>query len=307
MASCLLASLAFGRIIASSSSFNSNSDSNLRSSSHEATTPDKILHQAYAIVLLALLLASPIALFLMPFASSSSASPTSVFWLSGLFVMVVGVCFPCAGTLKGEPIGDTVRARVYSAMRIPLNVLVVGSLILTKEAEEGGNDGGGNSFSISGPSVFLSHGDQHDAPSNTNPRLSFVPLLASLATAYTYGGTDCQFSFEKWISPNVLNHDHDYPLCLTMLRWCVDQGCSYPVSVPAIRYFDASVEGLDPEERVVGAMIPLETPVEIAWTGASATYPLIITWVFGGGDTLWQEVDPALAVLGPFTWDKGKL
>ncbi|KAK1759631.1 hypothetical protein QBC47DRAFT_398440 [Echria macrotheca] len=75
----------------------------------------------------------------------ASARPTSeqtAFWVFCLFEAAVGMYFPCMGSLKGKLVDDGVRAQVYGMLRVPLNVFVVVSLLVT---------GGGGDFA----SVFM--------------------------------------------------------------------------------------------------------------------------------------------------------
>jgi MFS family permease len=46
-----------------------------------------------------------------------------------LFETAVGVYFPAAGTKKAQVVPDALRASIYSLFRVPLNVIVVGTLI----------------------------------------------------------------------------------------------------------------------------------------------------------------------------------
>lgn len=57
----------------------------------------------------------------------------ATFWLFCLFEACVGLYWPCTGYLKGRLIDDGVRAKVYSLMRVPLNLFVVAALVLTRE------------------------------------------------------------------------------------------------------------------------------------------------------------------------------
>lgn len=58
----------------------------------------------------------------------------ATFWLFCLFEACVGLYWPCTGYLKGRLIDDGVRAKVYSLMRVPLNLFVVAALVLTRES-----------------------------------------------------------------------------------------------------------------------------------------------------------------------------
>ncbi|KAK8046548.1 molybdate-anion transporter [Apiospora saccharicola] len=57
------------------------------------------------------------------------------FWLFCLFEACVGFYWPCIGYLKGRMIDDGNRAKVYSMMRIPLNIFVVVSLMMTRDSD----------------------------------------------------------------------------------------------------------------------------------------------------------------------------
>ncbi|KAH6618004.1 hypothetical protein B0J18DRAFT_436191 [Chaetomium sp. MPI-SDFR-AT-0129] len=87
----------------------------------------------HAALLVAILVLSAACFFL-------SAAPTleqAAFWVFCLFEAAVGMYWPCMGYLKGRLVDDAVRAQVYGILRIPLNIFVVVSLLLT---------GDGNSF-----------------------------------------------------------------------------------------------------------------------------------------------------------------
>ncbi|RDW75170.1 putative major facilitator superfamily-containing protein 5 [Coleophoma cylindrospora] len=60
---------------------------------------------------------------------------TLTFWSFCIFEACVGMYWPSVGYLKGRVIDDSVRARVYGLMRIPLNVFVVVALSLIQEGE----------------------------------------------------------------------------------------------------------------------------------------------------------------------------
>lgn len=47
-----------------------------------------------------------------------------------------GLYYPCVGTLKGRLIEDGVRAKVYSAMRVPVYLFVVGSILFFKDSSD---------------------------------------------------------------------------------------------------------------------------------------------------------------------------
>ncbi|KAK8065973.1 major facilitator superfamily transporter [Apiospora hydei] len=57
------------------------------------------------------------------------------FWLFCVFEACVGFYWPCIGYLKGRMIDDGNRSKVYSMMRIPLNIFVVVSLVMTRESD----------------------------------------------------------------------------------------------------------------------------------------------------------------------------
>ncbi|KAK4457839.1 major facilitator superfamily transporter domain-containing protein 5 [Cladorrhinum samala] len=118
-------SLPFGII------FSSFMASTLLSSLSFASLTARISHSA----LLTLLLASSSILFLL---SASPSTQQSAFWVFCLFEGAVGLYFPAMGVLKGKMIDDAVRARIYGFLRIPLNVFVVGALVLTRDAGEEG-------------------------------------------------------------------------------------------------------------------------------------------------------------------------
>ena len=62
---------------------------------------------------------------------AAAGSEQATFWLFCLFEAAVGMYWPCVGYLKGRLIEDGVRAQVYSMLRVPLNVFVVCSLVVT--------------------------------------------------------------------------------------------------------------------------------------------------------------------------------
>ncbi|EJT68705.1 hypothetical protein GGTG_13719 [Gaeumannomyces tritici R3-111a-1] len=68
---------------------------------------------------------------------ASSRSEQTTFWLFCAFEACVGVYWPCMGYLKGRLIEDGARARVYSVLRVPLNLFVVASLHLTRDGGPG--------------------------------------------------------------------------------------------------------------------------------------------------------------------------
>ncbi|KAI1427878.1 hypothetical protein F5Y12DRAFT_123584 [Xylaria sp. FL1777] len=64
---------------------------------------------------------------------AGAKTETSAFWLFCLFEVCIGMYAPCIGYMKGTLIDDDARATVYSIMRIPLNILVVVSLLAAKD------------------------------------------------------------------------------------------------------------------------------------------------------------------------------
>lgn len=64
-----------------------------------------------------------------------SSSEVVTFWSFALFEACVGLYFPTMSKLKSDLIDDSVRAKVYGFMRLPLNVFVVSALGLTQEGE----------------------------------------------------------------------------------------------------------------------------------------------------------------------------
>lgn len=56
-----------------------------------------------------------------------------IFWSFAMFEMCVGLYFPTMGRLKSELVDDATRGKVYSLMRLPLNVFVVFALGMTQE------------------------------------------------------------------------------------------------------------------------------------------------------------------------------
>ncbi|KAI6083627.1 DUF791-domain-containing protein [Hypoxylon rubiginosum] len=59
----------------------------------------------------------------------------ATFWLFCLFEACVGMYWPCTGYLKGHLVPDDVRAKVYSMLRIPLNIFVVLSLFIAGDSK----------------------------------------------------------------------------------------------------------------------------------------------------------------------------
>lgn len=83
---------------------------------------------SYMSLLLCVLGASSICFLL----SSRPASEQSAFWVFCAFEAAVGMYFPSMGYMKGRLVDDGVRAQVYGMLRVPLNVFVVASLMLTR-------------------------------------------------------------------------------------------------------------------------------------------------------------------------------
>lgn len=71
--------------------------------------------------------------------SARPRSEQSTFWVFCLFEAAVGMYFPCMGYLKGRLVDDGVRAQVYGMLRVPLNVFVVVSLLLTGDGNPFGS------------------------------------------------------------------------------------------------------------------------------------------------------------------------
>ena len=61
---------------------------------------------------------------------------TVTFWSFALYEMCVGLYFPTMSRMKSELVEDAVRAKVYSLMRLPLNVFIVAALGVTKDGDE---------------------------------------------------------------------------------------------------------------------------------------------------------------------------
>ncbi|KAI0113372.1 DUF791-domain-containing protein [Daldinia grandis] len=62
----------------------------------------------------------------------------ATFWLFCLFEACVGMYWPCTGYLKGRLVDDDVRAKVYSILRIPLNIFVVVALTIAGDSQHFG-------------------------------------------------------------------------------------------------------------------------------------------------------------------------
>lgn len=85
----------------------------------------------YKTLLLGILGTATACFFLFPAAGSEQVT----FWLFCLFEAAVGMYWPCMGYLKGRLIEDGIRAQVYSILRVPLNVFVVFSLLVTGDGD----------------------------------------------------------------------------------------------------------------------------------------------------------------------------
>ncbi|KAM7188610.1 molybdate-anion transporter [Naviculisporaceae sp. PSN 640] len=123
MASCLAASLAFNTFMSSLSS-TSPSSANTKHPQPMLTHPT---------LLLLLLATSSITFFL----SAHPSSEQVTFWVFCVYEAAVGAYWPTMGTLKGRLIDDSIRSQVYGLLRVPLNVFVVVSLILTGDGAAG--------------------------------------------------------------------------------------------------------------------------------------------------------------------------
>ena len=111
MASCLAASLAFNTLM----------------SSPGGTGKQPIVTHSK---LLVFILGTAAFCFLL---STHPSSEQSAFWVFCLFEAAVGAYWPTMGTLKGKLIDDGIRSQVYGLLRVPLNVFVVVSLLVTGE------------------------------------------------------------------------------------------------------------------------------------------------------------------------------
>lgn len=58
-----------------------------------------------------------------------SSSPTMKFMAMNLFEMTVGMYWPIMGTMKGAIVPESMRAAIYNLYRIPLNFIVLFSLL----------------------------------------------------------------------------------------------------------------------------------------------------------------------------------
>ncbi|KAF7191421.1 Molybdate-anion transporter [Pseudocercospora fuligena] len=82
-------------------------------------------------LLLSILALAAISLLLPVLASAEALA----FWCFSLFEACVGLYFPTMSRLKSELVEDAVRGKVYGMMRLPLNVLVVLALGVTREGD----------------------------------------------------------------------------------------------------------------------------------------------------------------------------
>lgn len=99
----------------------------------------------HARLLVAILGTAAACFFLVSSRTVAAAAPSeqATFWVFCLFEATVGVYWPCIGCLRGAVVDDAVRARVYGLLRVPLNIFVVVSLLLTRA---GGADAFKNVF-----------------------------------------------------------------------------------------------------------------------------------------------------------------
>lgn len=93
----------------------------------------------YSVLMIGILAAADLCFAALSTSSSGrSRSEQATFWLFCAFEACVGVYWPCMGYLKGRLIEDGARARVYSVLRVPLNLFVVISLFLTRDSAGSG-------------------------------------------------------------------------------------------------------------------------------------------------------------------------
>lgn len=85
-------------------------------------------------MLLTITLAVASVCFIVPVLTHSE---TITFWCFSIFEICCGIYYPSMAHLKGNIIGDGVRAKIYGIMRIPLNAFVVVGLMLTQDGMEG--------------------------------------------------------------------------------------------------------------------------------------------------------------------------
>lgn len=88
---------------------------------------------AHPTLLLLLLATSSVAFFF----SAHPSNEQITFWIFCVYEAAVGAYWPTMGVLKGRLIDDSVRSQVYGLLRVPLNIFVVVSLILTGEGAAG--------------------------------------------------------------------------------------------------------------------------------------------------------------------------
>jgi len=65
--------------------------------------------------------------------AGSSKSETTAFWLFCVLEACAGIYGPCVGYLKAVLVDNHARTSVYSLMRLPLNIVVIISLLTTKD------------------------------------------------------------------------------------------------------------------------------------------------------------------------------
>ncbi|KAL8392191.1 hypothetical protein RB595_002397 [Gaeumannomyces hyphopodioides] len=90
----------------------------------------------YSVLMIGILAAADLC-FASLSGGAAARSEQATFWLFCAFEACVGVYWPCMGYLKGRLIEDGARARVYSVLRVPLNLFVVASLYLTRDSGAG--------------------------------------------------------------------------------------------------------------------------------------------------------------------------
>ncbi|KAK4232495.1 major facilitator superfamily transporter [Podospora fimiseda] len=60
------------------------------------------------------------------------------FWTFSALEACIGLYFPTISVIKNKIVDDSVRAKVYGFLRIPLNIFVVAALVLTRDSGENG-------------------------------------------------------------------------------------------------------------------------------------------------------------------------
>ncbi len=85
----------------------------------------------YTSLLLTIMGTATVCFFLL----AQPKSEQLTFWIFCVFEATVGMYWPCMGYLKGRLIDDGIRAQVYSILRIPLNLFVVLSLLVTGDGD----------------------------------------------------------------------------------------------------------------------------------------------------------------------------